>query len=218
MNKRFWISIVIIILQLALALYISSFIADDAKIPSHWNIKGEIDDYTGKWTAVFLFSGINLFLLLFMIALPLFSVRYKKTPERFSQMVPTITNIVIFFFAVIHIFTLLIGAELVSYTSSFIYYIIGLMFILLGNILPKMPSSFFIGIRTPWTLSSDYVWRKTHKVGGICFIISGLLMLFIPAIWGNNSTASTIMFILVLVFIFYSILYSFLLFKKEGKQ
>ncbi len=217
MNKKFWISIIIIIVQIALALYLSSFIADDARIPSHWNIRGEIDGYTGKWTAVLLFPGINILMFVIMLALPFISVRYRKTPERFSHMVPLITNIVIFFFAAIHIYTLLLGAKLVSATGSFIFYALGLMFILLGNILPKMPSSFFIGIRTPWTLSSEYVWRKTHKVGGICFVLSGLLMIFIPAIWGNNATAMIIMFILFIALLLYSVLYSFILYKKIEK-
>ena len=197
MNKKFWLSIVIIIVQIVLALYLSSFIANDAKIPSHWNFRGEIDGYSSKWTAVLLFPGINILLF------------------RFSRMVPLITNIIIFFFAIIHIYTLLLGAELVLANGNFIYYAIGLMFILLGNILPKMPSSFFIGIRTPWTLSSEYVWRKTHKVGGICFVINGLLMIFIPAIWGNNVTAMIIMSVLFIALLLYSVLYSFLLYKKE---
>ena len=214
MNKKFWISIVIIIVQIVLALYLSSFIADDAKIPSHWNFRGEIDGYSSKWTAILLFSGINALLLIIMLSLPFISVRYRKTPERFSHIVPLITNIVIFFFATIHIYTLLIGAELVSATGSFIFYALGLMFILLGNILPKMPSSFFIGIRTPWTLSSEYVWRKTHKVGGICFVLSGLLMIFVPAIWGNNATAMIIMSVLFMALLLYSVLYSFIIFKK----
>ena len=215
MNKKFWLSIVIIIVQIVLALYLSSFIANDAKIPSHWNFRGEIDGYSSKWTAVLLFPGINILLFIIMLALPIISVRYRETPERFSRMVPLITNIIIFFFAIIHIYTLLLGAELVLANGNFIYYAIGLMFILLGNILPKMPSSFFIGIRTPWTLSSEYVWRKTHKVGGICFVINGLLMIFIPAIWGNNVTAMIIMSVLFIALLLYSVLYSFLLYKKE---
>ena len=218
MNKKFWLSIIIIIVQIALALYLSSFIADDARIPSHWNIRGEIDGYTGKWTAILLFPGINILMFIIMLILPIISVRYRETPERFSRMIPQITNIVIFFFAIIHIYTLLLGAELITNTGTFLYYSLGLMFILLGNILPKMPSSFFIGIRTPWTLSSEHVWRKTHKVGGICFVMGGLLMIFIPAIWGNHATALTIMFVLFITLILCPVLYSFFLYKKEERS
>ncbi|MCF7857995.1 MAG: SdpI family protein [Candidatus Cloacimonetes bacterium] len=215
MNKKFWISIIIIIIQLVLALYLSTYIATDARIPSHWNIKGEIDSYTGKWTGILLFPGINLSILLIMFVLPYISVRYKNAKKRFSRLIPLLTNMLIFFFAVIHIYTLLIGAEVVSAKGCFIYYTLGLLFILLGNILPKVPSNFFIGIRTPWTLSSESVWRKTHKVGGLCFVLAGLLMIIIPAIWGNNATAVLFMFIIVMLLMIYAIIYSFILYKKE---
>lgn len=218
MNKKFWLSFVIILLQLILAFYIGSFIAEEAKIPSHWNIRGEIDGYTSKWMAILLFPGINIIILVLMLFLPFISVRYRNAPERFSRIIPIFTNILIFFFAVIHIYTLLLGAEFIASNGCFIYYVIGLMLILLGNILPKMPSSFFIGIRTPWTLSSEHVWRKTHKVGGVCFVLAGFLMIFIPAIWGNNATAVTVMFILLMSLIFYSALYSFIIYKNTEKK
>ena len=99
MNKKFWISIIIIIVQIVLALYLSSFIADDAKVPSHWNIRGEIDGYSNKWTAILLFPGINFLLFIFMLILPIISVRYKESSERSSRMVPIITNIIIFFYS-----------------------------------------------------------------------------------------------------------------------
>jgi len=217
MNKKIWISIVIIVLQIILAFYIGSHISADAKVPSHWNIRGEIDGYTSKWTAIILFPGINVLILVLLLILPVISVRYRNTPERFSRLIPSLSNILIFFFAVIHIYTLLLGAQLITTNGSFLYYAIGLMLILLGNIFPKMPSNFFMGIRTPWTLSSEYVWRKTHKVGGVCFVLGGLQMIFIPAIWGNNATAVTIMFIILMALILYSVIYSFILFKRSEK-
>ncbi len=53
---------------------------------------------------------------------------------------------------------------------------IGIMFAIIGNYFGKLQSSFFIGIRTPWTLSSDTVWRKTHRLAGKLFVVAGLLV------------------------------------------
>lgn len=217
MNKKFWISIIIIVIQLILAIYIGSFIEEDAKIPSHWNIQGEVDGYVSKTMGIYLFVGINIILLIIMIGLPYFSVRYKNAPQRFSKMVPIVTNIIIFFFAAIHVYILLIGAEKLEITGNFIFYALGLMFILLGNVIPKMPSSFFIGIRTPWTLSSELVWRKTHKLGGITFILSGLLMLIVPATSTGSKTAMTLMFVCVIILVLIPALYSFYLYKQDKK-
>ena len=85
---------------------------------------------------------------------------------------------------------------------------------MLGNLLPKIPSNFFAGIRTPWTLSSELVWRKTHRLGGIGFIIGGLLMIIIPLLWKSSQSALIIMFILVMIVGLYPVPYSFIFYKK----
>ena len=216
MSKFKWCFIIIII-QIIASLYLGLSLSEDAKIPCHWNIKGEIDGYYGKWTGVLLFPGINLAILLLMIALPHISVRYKDAKGRFDKVIPGLATIIIFFFAGIHIYMLLLAKEILNPSGNMIFYLIGLMFIMLGNILPKIPSNFFAGIRTPWTLSSEEVWRKTHRLGGINFVIAGLLMIVITAVFGNNSTANIIMFVLFMSLVLYPVLYSFILYKKEEK-
>jgi uncharacterized membrane protein len=113
---------------------------------------------------------------------------------------------------------ILLAKEILNPSGNMIFYIIGLMFIMLGNLLPKIPSNFFAGIRTPWTLSSEDVWRKTHRLGGISFVIAGLLMIVSTAIFGNSSTANIIMFVLFMSLVLYPVLYSFILYKKEEKK
>ena len=216
MSKFKWCFIIIII-QIIASLYLGLSLSEDAKIPCHWNIKGEIDGYYGKWTGVLLFSVINLAMLLFIMALPYISVRYKNAQERFEKVIPSLAMSIIFFFAGIHIYTILLAKEILNPSGNMIFYLIGLMFIMLGNLLPKIPSNFFAGIRTPWTLSSEDVWRKTHRLGGISFVIAGLLMIVITAVMGNNSTANIIMFVIFMSLVLYPAFYSFILYKKEEK-
>ncbi len=216
MNKFKW-SIFVIIIQIILALYLGWNLPDDAKIPSHWNIKGEIDNYVGKWTGILLFPAINIGILLLFIVLPYISVRYKKAKERFNLILPLISLIIIFFFACIHIYTILLAKKVICPAANPIFFLMGMMFIFLGNVLPKIPSNFFAGIRTPWTLSSENVWRKTHRSGGYSFVLGGLLMIMVPLLWRNSQTALIVMSILFLGAILYPVLYSFVLYKKEGK-
>jgi len=61
---------------------------------------------------------------------------------------------------------------------------IGALFVVLGNLLPRFRSNFFIGIRTPWTLSSESVWARTHRVGGYLMVLIGLL-LFVAGLVGS---------------------------------
>lgn len=217
MSKFKW-CFVIIIIQIIASLYLGLSLSENVKIPCHWNIKGEIDGYYDKWTGVLFFPGINLAILLLIMALPYISVRYKNAQERFEKVIPSLATIIIFFFAGIHIYMILLAKEILNPGGNIIFYLIGLMFIMLGNLLPKIPSNFFAGIRTPWTLSSEEVWRKTHRLGGIGFIIGGLIMILIPLFWKSSQCAFIIMFILFMIVVLYPVLYSLILYKKEEKN
>lgn len=67
-------------------------------------------------------------------------------------------------------------AQISSHGISWVYALIGILFIVMGNYLPATKPNYFVGIRTPWTLESDLVWRKTHRLGGKLFIINGVLL------------------------------------------
>lgn len=95
--------------------------------------------------------------------------------------------------------------------------LIGLLFIGLGNLLPKVPKNFFVGIRTPWTIANEAVWDKTHRLGGLLFVISGLIMILKGFVLLQNSSFQNITGILVLGCLLYPVLHSFILYKKLVK-
>jgi len=217
MNKKYWIALIIVVLQLIVALSIASQLPEDAKIPVHWNFQGEVDSYSGKWMGTLLFPLINALILAFMIAMPYISVRYKNSQKRFQNILPSFALILISCFALIHIFSLLLAAKLLVENVKSLHLILGLMFLLLGNYLPKVPSNFFLGIRTPWTLSSEYVWRRTHRLGGICFVWGGILLIVSALIPATYAWMSNIIFGIFLLAVLLPVLYSFIIYKKEQK-
>jgi len=93
---------------------------------------------------------------------------------------------------------------------------IGFLFIYIGLILKHLKQNWFIGIRTPWSLSNEKVWNKTHKLGSKLFVISGIItlagILFPPTFM--------ILFILVpiLASSIWLIVYSYLIYRKEKKR
>ncbi len=213
--KNFRIAIMIVLIQIILSFYLGLPLADDAKVPSHWNIKGEIDDWSGKWTAIFLFPGINIGMLLLAIFFPMLSPRYRTDPERFQKILPSFINILVFFFAVIHIYTLLIAREIMPVTSHFILILIGLMFVCLGNLMPKIPSNFYMGVRLPWTLSSENVWRKTHRIAGWSFSLGGIILAVVGFIGNMTFITQIILIVAFLLIVLIPILSAFLIFRKE---
>jgi len=215
MNKKFMLAIIIVVIQIIVSLVVALQLPEDIKIPTHWNMQGQIDDYSGKWEGTMMLAGINAFILLLMVFMPFYSVRYKKHPERFQKTLPSITTIIVGFFALIHLFSLLIATGKITNLVNPLFMILGLLFILLGNILPKIPANFYVGIRTPWNLSSDTNWRKTHRFGGICYVIGGTIMLIGSIFTKLNPTLNSAIFIIFITLALVPILYSFILFKQS---
>ena len=92
---------------------------------------------------------------------------------------------------------------------------IGLLFIFIGFMMRQARRNFFIGIRTPWTLSSDTVWNETHRVGAVLFIISGALAFF-GGFFGGT-TAFWMMFVPIIGSTLFLLAYSYLLYRRETR-
>lgn len=214
--KSFSYSIIICIIQFFISLYFMYILPTGAKIPSHFNIHGDVDQYVSKWNSLFIFIGLNIFMIIFMILFPKISPRFRQQAERFHKIIPKVTAITVLFLALIHISMLALAKWDFVQSKILINLLIGILFILLGNLFPKIPSNFFMGIRTPWTLSSENVWRKTHRIGGITFVIGGLLMIINCFIKSNFLYTSIQIFSISLVIII-PILYSFIAYRVEKK-
>jgi uncharacterized membrane protein len=95
-------------------------------------------------------------------------------------------------------------------------FVIGTLFIVLGNLLPRFRSNFFLGIRTPWTLSNERVWARTHRVGGYVMVVAGLLMIvsvFVPSI-----SFFPVMFTSIMVAAIGTVLYSYVVWREETRK
>ena len=141
-------------------------------IPIHWNVSGEIDGYGSKIFGAFMAPVIMVFTWIGMKYFPKIDPR-KNNYEKFEKSYLIIVNLLITFFLVLHVVTLLAAMGYEVSIDKIVPSIVGILFIVIGNYLPKSKSNYFYGIKTPWTLSSDVSWRKTHRLGGKLFIISG---------------------------------------------
>ncbi|MBW6516509.1 MAG: SdpI family protein [Candidatus Cloacimonetes bacterium] len=216
--KRFKWSILIIIIHLIIVLYFNVILSSDVLIPRQWDYKGDIA-YSGKGFGLWFLLNLNAFLVLAFVLFPLYSPRYRRNPGRFDSILPNLTFIVSFFLMIIHLYMLLWAIDFQYLKGeNVIFVLIGLLFIFLGNILPKIPSNFFAGVRTPWTLTSEKNWHKTHRVSGFAFVIGGILMI-IRGFIHFTSTLSLIHTFGVLGFLlFYPIIYSYTVFLQEKKE
>ncbi|MDP9280347.1 MAG: SdpI family protein [Gemmatimonadota bacterium] len=90
---------------------------------------------------------------------------------------------------------------------------VGVLLVIIGNLLPRTRSNWFLGIRTPWTLSSDRVWEKTHRLGGRLFVAGGILIIIAGLLWVQ--WADKILFAVMTVVAFSVLIYSYLEWKRE---
>ncbi|MFH1564553.1 MAG: DUF1648 domain-containing protein [bacterium] len=185
-----------------------------AKVPSHWNINGEIDGYIGKTFAVCFFPGLILAIYLLMTFAPLINP-LRKNIEKSAKAYFYLKLLLVSFFSALYMYTII--AAFAGGENFLIDLLIiptfGLLIIGMGFLMPHFKKNYFIGIRTLWTLGSEEVWDKTHQrakkfyiIGGLCIVFGGLL--HIP-FW--------FVFSVMMVFLLWPVVDSYILFKKLGK-
>lgn len=142
---------------------------------SHWNAAGQVDGYMPRFWAAFLMPLVSTGLLLLFLAIPVIDP-LKANIAKFRTYYNAFIALIIVFMLFIHAITLAwnLGYDQFNIGNAIIP-AVGVILIFAGVIMMKAKRNFFIGIRTPWTLSDDTVWEETHKLGGKLFIAAGII-------------------------------------------
>ena len=196
-NKRIvFISWAILLAGFAAALACLPSLPD--RIPTHWNIEGEIDGWGGRATALWLpLAGLGLNLLFAL--LPKIDPR-RENYARFSGAYNTFRLVFALFWMGMVLLTLYSAYRPGALEAGrLIPAAVGLLFCVLGNYMPKFKPNYFVGIRTPWTLASETVWRRTHRLGGILWFFGGLAYLVCSLLLDPRTAFPLTMGLLVLI-------------------
>ena len=206
-----WLSLVFLLAMFGLAAWFYPDLPDP--MPSHWNADGEVDDWMPLPWGALIIPLVTAALWLMFAVLPAIS------PKGFRLDAARRAYDIIWF-----VLMLFMGAiQLTTYLEAMgrggpgveqiVPFMVGGLFILIGNYLNKFPRNFFVGIRTPWTLASDEVWNRTHRLGSWVFIIVGLLI----ALTAFLPNAMTLFIPAVIVVALVPVFYSLWLYKRlEG--
>jgi uncharacterized membrane protein len=181
------------------------------KMASHWNAQGRVDDYLSRFWGVFLMPIILVPLALLFMAIPRIDP-LRENIERFRKYYDgfVILFMVFMLFVYSQIILWNIGIEISP--NAYLPVAAGLLFIGAGILCENTRRNWFIGIRTPWTLSSDRVWDKTHRMGGKLFKIAGAI-----AMAGIFFQSYAVFFVLIpaILVAVYTVVYSYFEYKKE---
>ncbi len=146
-----------------------------AQVPTHWDLHGNVNGTMPRFWGAALPALMIFGLALLTPVLPMISPRrFEIAP--FAAVYTLLMLAVQAVMLVIGLSTLLAGAGYAVPIPTVVMLSVGVLFMVLGNYMGKLRKNFFIGIRTPWTLASDLVWERTHRLGGWVFVAAGLLL------------------------------------------
>ena len=182
-------------------------------IATHWRANGQANGWSSKASTVFFLPCILIIIHLFSVFLTLNDPKktniHKKPMTLIFWIVPVISILM-------NGITYLIALGIKVNISAAVSILMGTLFILLGNYLPKLRQNYTIGIKLPWTLCSEENWYRTHRLGGKLFILGGILVALdgVAGIWLGDTLIFTTMIGILLICVAISVGYSFWLFKK----
>ncbi len=165
----------LVVAAVAVAVSIWAYPSLPPAVATHWNVRGPADGFSSRIVAV------SIFPIVVLVMTGLFNVLPKVDPRRenYGKFLSTywlIANAVIVFMLIGHGMIIATGLGYTVKIDRPLPIGLGVLFIVLGNYLTRVEPNWFVGIRTPWTLSSDTVWRKTHRTGGWLMVLGGFVV------------------------------------------
>ncbi len=180
------------------------------RVPVHWNIEGKIDRYGSKNELVLV--SLLLPFLTYLIFLIVPKIDPKNKINKMGSKYGSLKFYLVLLMSIIAIFIILSAKNSSLFSSKYLLVLLGMLFIILGNYMKTMKPNYFIGIRTPWTLENEQVWKATHKKASILWFIGGLLIVIFSLTL--NQKLSFITFVVItLVISFYPVIYSYFKYK-----
>jgi uncharacterized membrane protein len=183
---------------------------------SHWDVNDQVNGTMPKFWGVFLVPLISLGMFLLFLLIPAIDP-LKANIARFRGGFNLFIAFTMLFMTYVQGLTLAWNLGFTQFRmSSSLLPALGLLFILIGFVLRKAKRNFFIGIRTPWTLSSDRVWDETHRLGSWLFMASGIAAIIGSFLGGL--TAFWFLFAPLIGSTVFLVIYSYLLYAQEAKS
>jgi len=211
--KKHLIPILMILISISLWLIFYPQLPD--QVPMQWGVDGSVNWSASKFIALFTNNGMYVLLYLIILFSPKIDPK-KKNYQQFSRSYEIITLSIMSLFLLINLIVLFTSLGYPLQIHFFIPILVGLLLIIFGNYMQTIKPNWLFGIRTPWTLDNEEVWRKTHRLGARIFIILGFILITTPFISDQYVLPVTLISIFVGALI--PIFYSYYLYQKLNKS
>ena len=183
-------------------------------VPIHWDNQFQVDGYGSRYT--FLIFALLPISIYYGILFTKHIDPKKKNFEGREKIFEIFRNGLSGFFVVLALFFYYLTLNPEADIQQLFTILIGIVMLGKGNYLPKVPQNYYIGIKTSWALSSPYVWKKTHKMGGYSFAIAGLFMIILSFLQIEN--LMTWMLVIILINGAITVWYSYTMYKNKPRD
>lgn len=182
-----------------------------SEVAVHWNFQGEVDRYGTKWELLLI--PILLPLLTYLIFL---LVPFIDPKDKIKEMGRKYHHLKIALIGLMSLLSIVIIGTAIQGTPvnpKLLFFLLGMLYLVLGNYFKTLRPNYFIGIRTPWTLESEEVWKRTHQWSGVLWFSAGIIILF-GALILNSEIMVPFFIITTLLIVLAPFIYSYLIFKS----
>lgn len=203
-KKRLVITTLICLLPVVYGLVVYNQLPE--RVPTHWGADGAVNGYSSREFAVF---GLPVFLAVVNVICQaglMTDPKKENQPEKLKAVVAWLIPVI----SLIVVPVSLLAAQGIDIDVSFIVpLLVGILFLVIGNYLPKCKRNYTMGIKLPWTLNSDENWNRTHRLAGFVWTVGSIVWIF-AALFQNGLFALPVMLLMVVI----PVVYSFVLYKK----
>jgi uncharacterized membrane protein len=210
--QKEWSYLILILLPSLYLAYIWGSLPE--KVPLHWNIEGQVDGYGTKTELALLSLILPIGTYLIMLAIPYLDPKdnIKHMGRKFNQ----IKTLLVAFMSALSLFIIYSSYSKSFGRIEFLLVLIGIFYIIMGNYFKTIRPNYFMGIRTPWTLENEQVWKNTHILAGRLWLGGGIVVVLGSLLAEGNLTFYFFVAITLLITIIPAI-YSYIIFKRIQK-
>lgn len=197
----------------AIAASLAAFSRLPERVPVHWDAAGNVDRYGSRLEGTLMLPAAILLLAILIPVLPRIDPR-RANYEKFRPTYHLVMNATLTMMLAIHLAALGSALGFDVPLERLVPVGVGILFLVLGNALPRARPNWMFGIRTPWTLSNDRVWERTHRVGGYLMFAAGLAVL-LSALLPAGRASTLVLVASVVVVSLGSVVYSYVAWRQE---
>lgn len=187
---------------------------DDALVPIHWGIDGQADGFAPKTIGLLILPVVAAVVAALLAVVPRIEPR-RANLERSSKAYGATWLAVMTVLGAVHVLAIAVtlGADLdvsrIALTG------VGAMLVVIGNYLPKVRPNYLMGIRTPWTLSSDQSWVKTHRIGGRLFVLEGIVLIVLGLLGPSPVILAVALVLAIVATLAVAVVYSYRVWRVD---